>query len=672
MPESLTSSAISLPIVLKPHRDESYFGFLTRVAEANLRESAIELALLAGIDRPVLSDLQKRGTGEVELAALCGIPLEELRKRRHISVGGAHDPVHLAAGTITPYLVRTSRPRIAPATYAKIGYHRYAWDFEFLPFDSETGERLIGACPHCGTELSWARPSFRSCYSCGKSLVKGVQEQLGDDQRAICRVFSDLLSINEVDRLAARNRLAPEVRELSNEQLFRFLFEISNLFEFKKATKRQRPTEINWVSVLTRAYQIATEWPEALLVLVDESRLDAPERGGRYGLRREFGDLGVLLREWDEVAEIRAVVLPAIRSYLQLHPEIALKANSGLARGIEPNQRFANQKEIRQQYGWGHEKVKRLLEIPGVVIGSSEGSGAPQCIDRAKVAEIHDALQGLISRRTIRNIWGIPHDAVSQIVKAGIFKEVTDPFVVLVQSSEGLFKRDQVAQIFERAHQIPSNSEFDGFSMSFNKVVENLGKSDPQPWATVLTAVLEGRLKPVKLSSKQKRGFGRVRFEIEDVLRWIAEITGRGERTLSLAEVKRRIGTHMDVVYWLVEKGFLKTLAACADGRGRRVSNMEILRFEGEYVTSASLSGRYGITSNFVVESLDLLGAKPIDGIPSGRRLYRWRDIPKDFRVLSRTEIYALRNKAGKPNKPHPWRQYRVKLPTIPVGSGTR
>lgn len=655
MPESLTSPLISLPIVLKPHLDESYFGFLTRVAQANLRESAIELALLVGIDRPVLSDLQRRGTGEVELAALCGVPLEEIRQRRHISLGGAHDPVHLAAGTVSPYLVRTSRPRIPPATYARIGYHRYAWDFEFLPFDPETGERLIDACPHCETQLSWTRPSFRVCYSCGISLVTDTPKQPSEDQRAICRVFSDLLSIHEVDRHAARNLLAPEVRELSSEQLFRFLFEISNLFELKKVTKRQRPTEINWVSVLTRAYQIATEWPQALLEMVEESRLDAPERSGCYGLRKEFGDLGILLREWDDVAEIHAIVLPAIQKYLHLHPEIVLKANSGISRKIEPNQRFANQVEIRQQYGWGHEKVKRLLEIPGVVVNFSDGSGVPLCIDRAKVAEIHDALQGLISRRTIRNIWGIPHDAVSQIAKAGIFKEVTEPFVVLAQSSDGLFMRDQVARIFERAHQIPSNSEFDGFSMSFNKVVEQLGKNDPRPWATVLTAVLERQLKPVKLSSRQKRGFGRIRFEKEDVYRWIAEITGRGERTLSLAEVGKRISTHMDVVYWLVERGLLKTLAAPVGEHGRRVSNMEILRFEGQYVTSGSLSRRYGITSNFVVESLDLLGAKPLAGLPSGRRLYRWCDIPKDFRVLSRAEINALRVKSGKPVKRHPW-----------------
>jgi len=660
MTSAIATSSLSLPIVLSPYPDESYFGYLTRVAHLNLRESAIELALLAGVEQPVLSDLQRRGTGEAEIAALCGVAPAELRLRRHMSLGGPHDTVQLAAGMISPYLVRTNRPRIAPKAFADLGYHRYEWDFEFLPFDPTTGERLISACPHCDTELSWTHPSFRMCVACGKPLASDGAESVGEHEKVAGRTIADLLSIEEPRRRAARARLAPEVSDLSTELLFRFLFEISNLFEFRKYTKRERPTELNWTSILTRAYQIATEWPVALVELLEESRIDAPERGGRYGGRREFGDLGVLFREWDDVAEILTFVLPVLRKYLQLHPEIALKAKSGLAQAIGVEHRYANLAEIRHEYGWGYQKAERLLKIPGVLVGDSQGSGAPLRIDRLKVAEIHDALSGLITRRTIRNIWGIPHDAIVQIADAGIFQQVTEPYTALVANADGLYSRAQVSEVIERAHHCAPDEEFDGFTLSFNTVVQELGSAVERPWATVLTAVLEGRLRSVKISRKEKGGFGRIRFKKEEVYRWIAATTGRGERTLSLREVASRIGTHMDVVYWLVETAkLLKTVKPIPGERGRRVSNMEIIRFEGQYVTSASLSLKFKTRSNFVIESLDLLGAKSMPGVPSGRRLYRWCDLPKDFRVLSRTEIEELRKRAGMPVKPHPWRQYR-------------
>jgi hypothetical protein len=647
-----------LPLLVRPFPDESLNGFLTRVAHRNARSSAVEILLTAGGSARQLSELHRLGKGEEEVAALYRVRVEEIRIRRHASLGGVHEPIRLAAGVIGPHLVRTNRPRVPPHTCARIGYHRYEWDFEFLPFDPETGEYLIDCCPHCSEGLSWARPGFLTCISCGRRLAQAGERCVDEDTGRVGRFFADLLSLDERRRRAARSKLAPKVRNLPTEALFRFLFEISGLFEFKKHTKRERPTELNWPSILIRAYQIATEWPEALLEQLKEIRLNASERGGRYGLRKEFGDVGIVLREWEGIAEIKAVVFPVIREFLNLHPEIALKAKSRIAQAILPENRYATLKEIQHQFGWGHLKANRLLKLPGVVVGGAAGSGAPLQIDRQKVAEIYDDLETMISRRTIRAVWGLQHDAIVQIADAGIFVEVDEPHVALVGNVDGLFRRPQIADVFDRAYACEPDEGYEGATISFDRVVSELGKEVATPWPVLLQAVLAGRLRPVKISQKEKGGFGRIRFRQDDAHRWISAQIGQGEGTLSLLEVAKRLRVHMDVVYLLVEKGLLKVIKPRAGERGRRVSMERIAEFEVEYVSSAFLSAKFDTRSDFMIKSLDLQGVKPIPALPAVRRIYRWSDIPKDFKVLSRAEMNEMRKELGLPTKLHPMCKY--------------
>jgi len=108
----------------------------------------------------------------------------------------------------------------------------------------------------------------------------------------------------------------------------------------------------------------------------------------------------------------------------------------------------------------------------------------------------------------------------------------------------------------------------------------------------------------------------------------------------------------------LIEKGLLKTIKPRAGERGRRVSIASLLAFESEYVSSASLAAKFKARSNFMIDSLDLLGVQPVPELPAIRRVYRWRDIPKDFRILSRSEIAEKRKALGLSTKAHPWCWY--------------
>lgn len=649
-------SKAGFPVKLKPYWDESLNGFLTRIAFENARESAVKVLKTADSKALCLSELHRLGVGAAALADMCDLNVEEIERRRHISAGSPFAPVRLSAGEIAPHLVTPSKLRFAPSTYRAIQYHRYCWDFGFLEFDPDTGERLLDQCPHCQTEFSWSKPSFFNCIACGKSIETCQQDYVCEDTRTIGGIFADLLSLDPGKQSIARSQLSIQVRDLSVQQLFHFLFEISDLFEFKKPTKKDRPLRLEWTQILKRAFQIATEWPEAMLTVLDEARASATERTGRFGLAKEFGELAPLLREWDSVAEIRAVILPVVKMYLDCNPEIALKQSSKVAEGIDVDDRFVSLKEIQFRYGWSHRKAHRLLQIPGVVVGGASGSGAPLRVDQYKVQEIHETLSELISKRAIRNLWNIPHDAVSQLAEADIFCTVTEPVVTLVENADGLYRRKQVADVVDRLQKCTDGSDYDGLTVSFRGIVAELKDALASPWAAVADAILKGDLKPIKISQKRTALFGKIRFRKADVDEWVSLVARSGTNTFSVEEAGARLQIHKADMSHFITTGMIKALEPKAGERGRRISILELLKFEQSFVSAASIAKFKKTSTKLVVETLDVMGIKSLSGLPAGRRIYRTVDIPRDFRVFTQMEINERKHASGIKVKPHPWR----------------
>jgi hypothetical protein len=636
----------SLPETLPLHADESYLGYLSRVAQDNLRTNAKEIAMLAGAGEVTLAELQRIGTGEAEIAKLCGVDPSDLRNRRHASEIVDGEVLNLAAGDISRQLIRLRNPRIAPNEYRRIGYHRYEWDFKFLTFDTQTGEKLIDGCSLCGNKFSWSRPNFLRCEKCDEPFATGMPDLVDEDSRTAGAVFSQLLSPIESVRSDARQKLAPEVRDLSNTVLFQFLFQIFGIRGVSKVSDAQ------WVTTLIRAYQVATEWPGALLDAIEKKQLGALASEGRFGGRKTFGDLGALLCDWDVVADIQAVVLPVIRRYLAEHPEVTLKPQSRLANLVDLDTRYATLQEIKHTFGWSHRKAHRLLAIPGVVIGEARGSGAPLLLDRQKVLEIHDALDGLVSKRTIRDVWGLPHEAVNQFVTAGIFREVDAPYVALLDNVQALFRRSDVVDVFERVLAKPNDPYSGDGTFNFNRVVREIGREIANPWVTVIQAVLNGELKAVRISEKKLGGFRRVRFDKKEVAKWISKSIQQSEITLSQKEVSARLHIHLDLLRDLILNNYIGITAPRAGERGARISISQVEKFDREYVSSGHLASELQrsskVHSHLLVTTLEIRGVDPLPRYSTYRRIYRRADIPSDFRVLQPSEMNVLLKPLGK------------------------
>jgi hypothetical protein len=647
------SATYSLRVDLRS--DESLLGFLGRSAERMMLPRVEDLIAASAETRVSLSDFHGAGSGEGAVAKACGIELGELQRRRHVKRNAKAFGAAFDGQIIDTRLLNWRHPRVAPSTYRRLGYHRAAWDIQFLSFDTESGEALISGCPRCATPFSWRQTSFFTCTACGRPIDPLDGPLASEEERETAGTFADLLSLNADRRAEARLRLSPELQGLSTEAVYKFLFEVSGLFEATKYTLKNRPSRIDWPTVLTRAYQIATEWPEAFLAVLEAAHRRSSDREGRFGIRKEFGDIADLLRNWNAVPEIRAKVFPVVRRFLAVHPEIPLKAKTSFYEAVRGENALMTLKEVRHAYSWGHEKARRLLDIPGVVVASSQGSGAPMMLNRHRIAEIADDMSTWLSRRAIRNIWKLRHEAVAELCDAGVFPEVIEPYTSLVERAESVHRRKDVERIIERLHECAGELNPSTRLMKFETIVNRIKPFNERPWASVAKAILDGRLRPAKIRAKKVSGVGRIQFLQSDAERFIREHCGIGRQTYSLAETAKLLHIHADTVRMMVRKELLRTEAPMYGEVGTRVTKEEFERFDREFVSSAALAARYGVQGQFVIMTLEAMGIERQSWSLSNRPVYLRKEVPNRLRIMTREEVRLKLAERGITRPRHPW-----------------
>jgi hypothetical protein len=107
------------------------------------------------------------------LAELGSFDLEELDMRGWTVGNGSicWRGRELPESWVTPH-----KRRLAPGRLVSDGsepFHRRAWQLNVYDCDLKTGERLVGICAKCQTELSWIDvPSVVHCQACGFDLRK--------------------------------------------------------------------------------------------------------------------------------------------------------------------------------------------------------------------------------------------------------------------------------------------------------------------------------------------------------------------------------------------------------------------------------------------------------------------------------------------------------------------
>jgi len=649
--------SITLPI----HPEESLNGYFFRVAKDLVLPGPGSVLPASEAEARNLADLHRTGRGMKVIATRLGVAQDELDRRRYESVPEFPTRVCFGGSWIDrPDFLRSS-PHVAPHGFKASGIHRMSWDLNFVVADPETGERLIGACRHCSEELSWGKSDFLTCHACGEPLATGSPDLIDGETRTAIIGFADLVSLDTDKSKAAWTAFPPEIRELGVARLFKFAFslaagmdqeeaarrpknELDRLIEIKKPGRRS--AHLDWPLAVLRAFQIATGWPDALLAYLEEERLMSTERVGAYGSKKAWGNFQILLREWSAEAEIWAVVIPAVRMFLDAHPEISLKAGTFLAESVGDVSDAVMLRDVKTKYGWSHRRITELLKLPGVLLSEGQGSGTPLRISRKKVEEVMLALQGMISPRGIRAEWRVRHEVVADICSGGLLRQVEPEYLPLVGVAKALYRRADVTAIAQALEASACPTLVPGTQVTTRVVVEMLKKNTKNPWSVVVSAVLKGELIPVAFNSDEKNLLERMIFDRDVAHKWAYAEMAIENPTYSQEQVADRLMVETTVVAALTRDGYLNVYRDIHGGQAGRFLNEDIDAFDQKYISQNKLRRTYEakqrglkIPPELITGSCKFFRIEPLQlrGMPT--RLYPRQSFPKNFRIMKRKEL---------------------------------
>lgn len=647
----------SFSVTVAPIPGESLNGYMMRVADRYLIGTVTELLAACGNRPPTLRHLHI-DDGAIENVALrLGVSISELQKRRYQAQVGLQNTIWFGPHRIDREVYVGQSPRIAPHTFRSAGYHKMVWDLHFVVADPDTGERLIDACPHCGKSFSWTNSNFLTCHKCGEFLAHSAADVVDQDTQTAIRGLSGLVSSFPEEVRLAEADLAPEIRMLGPEKLFQFVFSLAAGIDQEEALRRpktelgrlketkkpgRRTAHLDWEKAVVRGYQVATSWPEALLGYLREKALISEQRAGAYGTKKALGYFQTLLREWNGDAEIWAVVIPAIREFLQSHPEIVLKSGSRLSEEVGAAAAEITINEIKCRYQWSYRRIARLLELPGFLLSGSRGSGTPLRIDRTKVEGFMDSLKELTSQRGIRAAWGVPHAVIAELAEDGIFAPADAVYLHLVGNVRALYRRSQVDAVFETLTANPDTRVRSPNPVTMKPIIEILQGRSSKPWAMLVRGVLAGEIKPAKIDRTAHNALDRLLFDRDTAHRWAHGTLKIENPTVSYQQAAQRLDVDASVIAILTQEEILPTCPDLHGGRAMRIYEKGLKVFEERYVSQSVLAKLYQGHMSLITGSCRHFKIEPLQLKDMRTRFYPRDQFPKNFRILSRKELTDL------------------------------
>lgn len=248
------SAHSTLPIRCSIAVDESFVGFLLRMANANhlrglhwlykllKRESVLRIQ---PEDLPAVATISGTSAGRLEQAFI--LPYAHADKLSYRAHG--HKISRL-------YLLRPLRPQLCPICVHEYGYIRAIWDFSLVTACTDHGCALIDTCPACSRTIRWSRPYFNACI-CGMFWRNVHPEHLPSDHPSItiAAVVSQKLGRgNPSDGPIA----CPVIAMLSAVRLDT-LFQLIWIFGVKEAIAFHAPTCTNKAIPRTASAKLLTE-----------------------------------------------------------------------------------------------------------------------------------------------------------------------------------------------------------------------------------------------------------------------------------------------------------------------------------------------------------------------------------------------------------------------------
>jgi TniQ protein len=594
---------------------------------------------------PKIADLWRRAAGERatnhpesipfssnvdvrnRLASLLRLDESRLRSLMHSTIKreGLSDSVEFNGTLLPRRFVEHRRRRYSPASLRATKFGRQIWSVRALEFCPDSMEFLAETCLS-GHELGWRE--FRGihvCDVCGTSLTKTRPGKIDWVLREDVRAATALIQPEEVVRRAALQKLPSPFCGWEPGDVFTAVVELGTVLrELRLAGNPESAVEAR-VSLspndLVAGYRQIAAWPtsfcELLRRVVD----------GRSGSRKALlGPLAKFGARGNAVTPINQLVR-------QLVPDL-LRSDAitlGAYRGVRCTWLAGDTLISEKQAGTKFEVSRRIIgRLSGrgksFVSRRSEAQGA-SLYQAEMLSTSCDLWKRSVRTHECGSALGVPAYCISVFAKENLLESIQDEDAVLM-ACEPIYTRaslDRLVGHFGDLEKCSTPSRGEPLATLLR------GYLDPQAWAALVKAVVEGRVPAQRSSDLQPPVLERAFIERSAAVVLLGQLAPCAlprDAVVSCLGAQKALGISNVLLSKTVRAGLLKAETGKGGAKMIRLSDLD--QFNRTYVFGSQVSVQLGIPTPNIssqMEAAEILPAARIFRTP----LWKRDDIRKLF-----------------------------------------
>ncbi|MDB5531495.1 MAG: hypothetical protein JWR51_4598 [Devosia sp.] len=427
---------------VSPYPDESLPGLIARAAGTNVYRRAFDVLMQAGIGELRPEYIASRDAGIAErLADVLGTTAELLEPLFH-GTASADADIEFFGARLRVIHRESKIRRVSPRALAKAPYIRAVWHLRPLGFDPSTRERLLSACPVCGTPLGFTHTrGVAFCDSCEGTDDIGLPiptVDLRDFPQPLVEV-TDMAALDFVTGLVdpspdVRDRFAPmlhdDIASVARGDLFEMVLAIASALEknadpaYVPASEKAHRAGTREVDPdhLAAAGRALLNWPDGFVELAMASRAGAASRPLQWGVLKEIGAIGNLTRDPHVPSEVITAFDAGIREYFAKSKPI-----DGIIRrsDVRTDSDLIGAKRLRELAQVGFPIITKLADHPDVrTIRQDSDERAPILFSIKQMDYVLGDYKDLETEGVVGTRLGIPPDGLRDLERAGYLRRV--------------------------------------------------------------------------------------------------------------------------------------------------------------------------------------------------------------------------------------------------------
>lgn len=601
-----------LPRVCKPIEDESFLGYLIRLAEANCYERPSVLTQIAEthkyISQPRIAlarDLQLS-----KLSEMTRIDEEKLRVLTYPDISDQGTDNLFAGHKVGRCSIKVSSVKLCPECLKEKPYMRQIWDLTAYTTCAVHNTRLIDTCPSCNKHISWARGKITEC-SCGFDFTEYHSADVPAEEAALSRHIYNIVYNNH-------DQNSGPLAHLSLGELLRFMdFMAAQMADTSDAGgKFLRPRPLDKAhEYVVRAYKIFEDWPNNFNQFLDELR-DKPRSGSLYqsntGLVKDFGAFYIPVYKHFNGPDYD-FVRNSFEDYL-------IEWDGGYLR--ESDMPFSERFRKKSKYV-GINEASRLLEVApkriqrlldgGYLQGSSVAAGKTTLfrIEKVSLNTLKEILDSKQSQIDVAKKLGVSIDILRRLVKADLVRPLLGK-TISDDDYEWVYLPQQVDEFLNKIRLAAKECKKGIRTVTIAEAIKRI-KLVKYSYPEIISDIFEGKLSIYGVSLD--KGLGSIILdadEIDEIIK--SKVIEVKAGKLTLEEAAEYLQVRLKSLRYWAKKQFLITASSKGNRASCLITTQELESFKTKYVITAPIARYHGMAPGKLIRELDSLGVKPVSG----------------------------------------------------------